>query len=70
MYPGSQSPYTERKINKTDPEWLHDCAKLREEHIRPENSVKETDDLREEARDLRLFAKEFGQGMWQQRVRD
>ena len=27
-------------------------------------------DLREEARDLRLFAKEFGQGVRQQRVRD
>ena len=27
-------------------------------------------DLREEARDLRLFAKEFGQGMLQKKVRD
>ena len=27
-------------------------------------------DLREEARELRLFAKEFGQGVRQQRVRD
>ena len=29
-----------------------------------------TQDLREEARELKLFAKEFGQGLRQQRVRD
>ena len=33
MYTGPQSHYTERTINKKDPEWLYDCAKLREEHL-------------------------------------
>ena len=33
MYTGPQSHYTERTINKRDPEWLYDCAKLREEHL-------------------------------------
>ena len=72
MYTGPQSLYTERTINKREPEWLHDRAKLREEHFRLEDSVKEKDDLSEEARKLRLFAKEFGQGVRQQlqRVRD
>ena len=46
------------------------ALKLRKEHFRPEHSVKGKDDLREEARELRLFAKEFGQGVRQQRVRD
>ena len=70
MYTGHQSHYTERTINKPKPEWLYNRAKLMEEHFRPEDSVKEKDDVREEARELRLFAKEFGQGVWQQRVRD
>ena len=35
------------------------CPKLNEEHFRVEDSVKEKDDLREEAMELRLFAKEF-----------
>ena len=70
MYTGPQSLYTERTINKRESEWLHDRAKLREEHFRLEDSVKEKDDLREEARELRLFVKEFGQGVRQQRVRD
>ena len=55
MYTGPQSHYTERTINKREPEWLYDRAKLREEHLRPEDSVKEKDDLREEARELRLL---------------
>ena len=63
MYTGPQSHYTERTINKREPEWLYDRAKLREEHL-------EKDDLREEASELRLFGKEFGQGVQQQRVRD
>ena len=70
MYTGPQSLYTERTINKRKPELLYDRAKLREEHFRLEDSVKEKDDLREEARELRLFVKEFGQGVRQQRVRD
>ena len=44
MYTGPQSHYTERTINKWEPEWLCDSAKLREEHFRPEDSVKEKDD--------------------------
>ena len=59
MYTGPQSHYTEPTINKREPEWLYDRAKLGEEHFRPEDSVNEKDDLREEARELRLFAKEF-----------
>ena len=70
MYTGPQSRYRERTINKREPEWLYDRAKLREEHFRLEDSVKEKDNLCEEARELRLFAKEFGQGVRQQRVRD
>ena len=39
--------------------------------FRPKHGVKEKDDLRrEEARELRLFAKEFGRGVQQQRERD
>ncbi|PFX25006.1 hypothetical protein AWC38_SpisGene10386 [Stylophora pistillata] len=70
MNTGPQSHYTERTINKREPEWLYDRAKLGGEHYRPEDSVNEKDDLREEARELRLFAKAFGQGLRQQRVRD
>ena len=70
MYTGPHSHYTERTIHKREPEWLYDRGKLREQHFRPEDSVKAKDDLREEARELRVFAKEFGQGVWQQRVRD
>ena len=70
MYTGPQSHYTERTINKREPEWLYDRTKLGEEHFRPEDSINEKDDLREEARELRLFAKEFGQRVRQQRVRD
>ena len=70
MYTGPHSHYTERTINKREPEWLYDREKLREQQFRPEDSVKAKDDLREEARELRVFAKEFGQGLWQQRVRD
>ena len=59
-------------MNTSESEWPYDRAKLTEEHFRPEDSVKEKDDLSEEARKLRLFAKEFGQGVRQQlqRVRD
>ena len=65
---------SERTVNKREPEWLYNRAELREEHVRPEDSVcvvRRTEDaLREEVRDLGLFAKEFGQGVQQQRVRD
>ena len=64
MYTGPHSHYTERTINKREPEWLYDRAKLREEHFRPEDSVKKKDDLREEARGLTR------QDVRQQRVRD
>ena len=49
---------------------VYDRAKFTEKHFRPEDNAKEKDDLREEARELRLFAKEFEQGVRQQRVRD
>ena len=61
MYTGLQSPYTERTINKREPKWLYDRAKLREEHFRPEDSV--------ETRG-RLLKNLPGQGVQQQRVRD
>ena len=63
MYTGPHSHYMERTINKREPEWLYDRAKLREEHFRPEDSVKEKDGLGKETRELRVFAKEFGQGV-------
>ena len=59
--------------NKQERTWVasvYDRAKLTEKHYRPEDSANEKDDLREEARELRLFAKEFGQGVRQQRVGD
>ena len=40
----------ERTTNKRESEWLYDRVKLREEHFMAEDS----DDLREEARELRL----------------
>ena len=49
---------------------VYDRAKFTEKHFRQEDNAKEKDDLREEARELRLFAKEFEQGVRQQRVRD
>ena len=71
MYTGPQSHHTERTlINKREPEWLYDRAKLREKHFRPKDGVKKKDDLREEARKLRLFAREFRQGVQQKRVSD
>ena len=48
MYTG---PWT---INKREPEWLYDGAKLRENHFRPEDSVKKKD---EEARELSCLLK-------------
>ena len=54
MYTGPQSHYTERTINKREPEWLHE---FRKEHL----------GQRKMYSDLRLFAKEFGQGMRKQR---
>lgn len=71
MYTGLQRHYTERKIDKKEPEWLYERAKIiGQNKVRREDSVKETDVLEEEARDMKLFAKEFGQGVRQQRVRD
>ena len=57
MYTGPQSIYTERTINKGETEWLYDRAKLGEEHLRPEDSVKRrmSQDLREEAGKLSLL---------------
>ena len=69
MYTGRQSHYTERKINKMEPEWLYDRARKRQENFREEDST-ENDVLRVEARELRVFATEFGRGVRQQRVRD
>ena len=48
MHTGPQSYYTAR-IKQEEPEWLYGRAKLRKEHFKPEDSVKEKDDLREEA---------------------
>ena len=70
MYTGPHGHYTERTINKREPEWLYERGMLMEQNFRPEDIVKARDYLREEARELRVFAKEFGHGVWQQRVRD
>ena len=43
-----------RTINKREPEWLYDGAKLRGKHFRPEDSVKKKD---EEARELSCLLK-------------
>ena len=71
MYTRTQSHYTERKIEKKEPEWLYERAKINgQDKVRREDSSKEKEVLQQEARDLRLFAKEFGHGVRQQRVRD
>ena len=51
-----------------EPEWFYDRAKKRQENFREEDST-ENDVLRAEARELRVFATEFGRGVRQQRVR-
>ena len=51
-------------MHKKEPEWLYECCKARIVH-----TVEEGDQTMEEAKELRLFAKEFGQGVRQQRVR-
>ena len=61
-YTGPQSHYTERKIDKKEPEWLYERVKITgQDTVGREDSAKEKDILKQEARDLRLFAKEFGQ---------
>ena len=61
MYTASQSHYAERKIDKKDPEWLNERAKItRQNEVRREDSANEKGVLKQEARDMRLFAKEFG----------
>ena len=64
VYSGPQSHYIEKKVHKKEPEWLYECCKARTVH-----TVEEDDQTMEEAKELRLFAKEFGQGVRQQRVR-
>ena len=64
VYSGPQSHYIEKKVHKKEPEWLYERCKARIVH-----TVEEGDQTREEAKRLRLFAKEFGQGVRQQRVR-
>jgi len=51
-----------------EPEWLYDRAKKRQENFREEDST-ENDVFRAEARELRVFATEFGRGVRQQRLR-
>ena len=71
MYTGPQSHYTERKMDKKEPEWLYERAKITgQDRVGQEDSLKEKDILKQAARDLRLFAKEFGHGVCQQKVRD
>ena len=51
--------------------WDNNCAKINgQDTVGREDSAKENDILKQELRDLRLFAKEFGQGVRQQRVRE
>ena len=71
MYTGSQTHYTEQKIGKKEPEWLYEHAKITgQDKVRREDTTKEKYVLQQEARYLRFFAKEFRQGVCQQRVRD
>ena len=51
-------------MHKKEPEWLYERCKARIVH-----TVEEGDQTREGAKELRLFPKEFGQGVRQQRVR-
>ena len=60
VYSGPQSHYIEKKVHKKEPEWLYERCKARIVH-----TVEEGDQTREEAKRLRLFAKEFGQGVRQ-----
>ena len=64
VYSGPQSHYIEKKVHEKEPEWLYERCKSRTVH-----TLEERDETREEAKELRLFAKEFGQGVRQQRVR-
>ena len=64
VYSGPQSHYIENKVHEKEPEWLYERCKSRTVH-----TLEERDETREEAKELRLFAKEFGQGVRQQRVR-
>ena len=59
-----QSQYIEKKVHKKEPEWLYERCKAGIVH-----TVEEGNQTRGEAKELRLFAKEFGQGVRQQRVR-
>jgi len=64
VYSGPQSHYTEKRVHENEPEWLYERCKSRNVH-----TLEERDETREEAKELRFFAKEFGQGVRQQRVR-
>ena len=64
VYSGPQSHYIEKKVHEKEPEWLYERCKSRTVH-----TLEERDETREEAKELTLFAKEFGQGVRQQRVR-
>ena len=61
-----QSHYTGRTIHEKETVPRPDKTVL----LRQEHSYKEKDVLRAEARNMRLFAKEFGQSVRQERVRD
>ena len=65
VYSGPQSHYTEKRVHEKEPEWLYERCKSRTMHT----FLEERDETREEAKELRLFAKEFGQGVRQHRVR-
>jgi len=64
VYSAPQSHYTEKRVHEKEPELLYERCKSRTVHTQEER-----DETREEAKELRLFAKESGQGVRQQRVR-
>ena len=56
------------QFRKKEPEWLYERVKNRQDTSIQEDGSKGKDVLQEEARNMRLFAKGFGQGVRQQRV--
>lgn len=72
FYTGPQSHYIQRRIHAKEPTWVRERSQKTVYTATPENDANEHQDketLRSEAKELRLFAKEFGRGVRQQRAR-
>lgn len=74
FYTGPQSHYVQRRLHAKEPTWLRQRSQ-KTVTTTPGNDANEDNDhqdketLRSEAREMRLFAKEFGRGVRQQRAR-